>query len=58
MRGGGILTEGRGEDILLEQNVFNITSLSFDDNNVLKMSIGYTNICSNVQDHRQKVISL
>jgi len=28
--------------------------LSFDDNKVLKMSIGYANICSSVQDHRQK----
>jgi len=40
---------------LLEQNVFNNTILSFDNNNVLKMSIGYANICSNVLDHRQKL---
>jgi len=33
---------------VLEQNVFNITTLSFDDNKVLKMSIGYANICSSV----------
>jgi len=26
--------------------------LSFDDNKVLKVSIGYANICSSVQDHR------
>jgi len=32
----------------LEQNVFNNTTLSFDDNKVLKMSIGYANICSSV----------
>jgi len=32
-----------------------IPLLSFDDNKVLKkMSIGYANICSSVQDHRQK----
>jgi len=30
-----------------------IPLLSFDDNKVLKMSIGYANICSSVQDHRQ-----
>ena len=40
--------------MLLEPNVFNNTTLSFDDNKVLKMSIGYANICSSVQDHRQK----
>jgi len=40
---------------MLEQNVFNNTTLSFDDNNVLKMSIGYANIYSSVQDHRQKL---
>jgi len=34
---------------------FNNTTLSFDDNKVLKMSIGYANICSSVQDHRQKI---
>jgi hypothetical protein len=28
--------------------------LSFDDNKVLKLSVGYANICSSVQDHRQK----
>jgi len=29
--------------------------LSFDDNKVLKkLSIGYANICSSVQDHKQK----
>jgi len=39
---------------MLEQNVFNNTTLSFDDNKVLKMSIRYANICSSVQDHRQK----
>jgi len=40
---------------LLEQNVFNITLKSFDDNKVLKkLSIGYANICSSVQDYRQK----
>jgi len=45
--------------VVLEQNVFNITTLSFDDNKQgIKMSIGYTNICSSVQDHRQKLISL
>jgi len=38
----------------LEQNVFNNTTLSYDDKKVLKMSIGYANICSSVQDHRQK----
>jgi len=27
--------------------------LSFDDNKVLKMSIGYLNICLSMQDHRQ-----
>jgi len=32
-----------------------LSPLSFDDNKVLKMSIGYANICSSVQDHRQKV---
>jgi len=31
--------------------------LSFDDNNVLKKSIEYTNICSSVHDHKQKFIS-
>jgi len=40
--------------VLLEQNVFNNTTLSFDDNKVLKISIRYANICSSVQDHRQK----
>jgi len=39
---------------VLEQKVFNNTTLSFDDNRVLKMSIGYANICSSVHDHRQK----
>jgi len=39
---------------MLKQNVFDNTTLSFDDNKVLKMPIGYANICSNVQDHRQK----
>jgi len=34
--------------------VFDNTTLSFDDNKVLKISIGYANICSSVQDHRQK----
>ena len=35
--------------------MFNNTTLSFDDNKILKkISIGYTNICSSVQDHRQK----
>jgi len=29
--------------------------LSFDDNKELKMSIGYANICSSVQDHSQKL---
>ena len=28
--------------------------LSFDDNKILKVSIGYANICSSMQDHRQK----
>ena len=40
--------------MLLEQNVFNITLLSFNDNKVLKMSIVYANIYSSVQDHKQK----
>jgi len=40
------------------QNVFNITTLSFDDNKVLKKSIGYAYICSSLQDHRQKLICL
>jgi len=41
---------------MLEQNVFNITLKSFDDNKVLKkLSIGYANIYSSVQDHRQKI---
>jgi len=40
--------------VLLEQNVFNITLLSFNDNKVLKMSIVYANIYSSVQDHKQK----
>jgi len=39
---------------MLEQNVFNNTTLSFDDNKVLKMSVEYANICSGIQDHRQK----
>jgi len=39
---------------MLEQNVFNNTTLSFDDNKVLKVSIGYANICSSEQDDRQK----
>jgi len=39
---------------MLEQNVFDNTTFSFDDNKVLKMSIEYANICSSVQDHRQK----
>jgi len=39
---------------LLEQNVFDNTTLSFDDNKVWKMLIGYANICSSVQDNRQK----
>jgi len=43
-------------DFLLEQNVFNITLKIFDDNKVLKkLSIGYVNICSTLQDHRQKI---
>jgi len=43
----------------LEQNVFNITLKSFDDNKVLKkLSIRYANICSSVQDHRQKIDDL
>jgi len=45
--------------VVLEQNVFNIATLSFDDNKQgIKMSIGYDNICLSVQDHRQKLISL
>jgi len=28
--------------------------LSFDDNKVLKISIGYVNICLSVHEHRQK----
>ena len=41
---------------LLEQNEFNISLKSFDDNKVLKkLSIGYANICFSVQDHRQKL---
>jgi len=32
----------------LEQNVFDNTTLSFDDNKILKMAIGYANICSSV----------
>jgi len=40
---------------MLEQNVFNIILLSFDDNKELKMLIGCANICSSVQDHRQKI---
>jgi len=32
-----------------------LTTLSFDDNKVFKMLIGYANICSSVQDHIQKV---
>jgi len=39
---------------MLEQNMFDNATLSFDDNKVLKMPIGYANNCSNVQDHRQK----
>jgi len=40
---------------MLEQNVFNIILKSFDDNKVLKkLSIGYANICSSIQDSRQK----
>jgi len=35
-----------------------IPLLCFDDNKVLKMSIEYANICSSVQDHRQKVTCL
>jgi len=38
----------------LEQNVFDNDTLSFDDNKVLKMPIGCANICSSMQDHRQK----
>jgi len=42
---------------MLEQNEFNITLKSFDDNKVLKkMSIGDANICSSAQDHRQKIL--
>ena len=44
------------KESLLEQNVFNNTTLIFYDNKVLKMSIGYASICSSVQDHRQKVV--
>jgi len=34
----------------------NITFKSFDDNKVLKkLSIGYANICSSVQDHGPKI---
>jgi len=41
---------------MLEHNVFNITLKSFNDNKVLKkLPIGYANICSSVQDHRQKI---
>jgi len=29
--------------------------LSINDNKVLKLSIGYANICSSVQDHRLKI---
>ena len=39
---------------MLEQNVFDNTTLSFDDNKVLKMSIGYANSWLSVQDHNQK----
>jgi len=40
--------------VLLEQNVLDNATLSFDDNKILKMPIGYSNICSSVQDNRQK----
>jgi len=49
---GGICLRGMRRG--LEQNVFDNTTLSFDDNKVLKMSTGYVNICSSVLDHRQK----
>jgi len=32
-----------------------LSPLCFDDNKVLKMSIGHANICSSVQNHKQKV---
>ena len=32
------------ENKVLEQNVFNNTTLSFDDNKILNMSIGYASI--------------
>jgi len=34
--------------------MFDNITLSFDDNKVLKIPIGYANNCSSVQDHRQK----
>jgi len=39
------------KNLLLEQNVFNITTLSFDDNKVLKMSTGmliFVQVCRTI----------
>ena len=37
------------------EHVFDNVTLSFNDNKVLKMPIGYANICSNMQDHKIKI---
>ena len=42
----------------MEQNVFDNTILSFDNNKVLKVSIGYVDISSSMQDVRQKKLSV
>ena len=38
----------------LKKSLYGLKHLSFTDNKVLKMTVGYANICSSVQDHRQK----
>jgi len=47
-----------GHLTVLEKNVFDNASLSFNYNKVLKMTIGYVNICSSVQDHKQKNLNV
>ena len=39
---------------LLEQNVYSITFWVLMITRYYKLSVGYANICSSVQDHRQK----
>ena len=41
-----------GLKIMLEQNVFDNTTLSFDNNKALKVSIGYAIICSSMSNLR------